>query len=131
MAKNTGSDKLIVALDVETLAEVRDLVEQLSPAINIFKVGSQLFTACGPAVVRYIEAKGKKVFLDLKYHDIPNTVANAVQSAVGLSVALERSSLQKKKKDEELGLFMLTVHTIGGFEMMKAAAESATKTAQK
>ncbi len=132
MAKESPSEKLIVALDVGTLAEVRDLVEVLSPVVNIFKVGSQLFTACGPAAVRFIEAKGKKVFLDLKFHDIPNTVASAVQSAVQLSVALERSSLIKKKKeDKNRGLFMFTVHTVGGLEMMKAAVEAGSKTAQK
>lgn len=130
--KENGTEKLIVALDVDSLAKVRSLVEDLAPAVDIFKVGSQLFTACGPAVVRFIEAKGKKVFLDLKFHDIPNTVASAVQSAVNLSVALERSSLiRKKKEDAKLGLFMLTVHTLGGVEMMKAAVDAAAKTAQK
>ncbi|MFA6378749.1 MAG: orotidine 5'-phosphate decarboxylase / HUMPS family protein, partial [Candidatus Omnitrophota bacterium] len=74
--------KLIVALDVETFEEARALIETLSPVVDIFKVGSQLFTSCGPVVVRFIQARGKEVFLDLKYHDIPNTVANAVQAAV-------------------------------------------------
>lgn len=130
--KSTAKERLIVALDVDSLAGVRKLVEELSPVVDIFKVGSQLFTACGPAVVRFIEAKGKKVFLDLKFHDIPNTVAHAVESAVSLSVALERSSLlRRKQEDKKLGLFMMTVHTVGGLEMMKAAAQAAARTAVK
>ena len=124
--------QLVVALDVESLAQVRELIERLSPIVDIFKVGSQLFTACGPVAVRFIQAKDKKVFLDLKYHDIPNTVANAIEAAVNLSVAVERSNSPKGKKGEmNLGLFMLTVHTAGGVEMMKAAVEAATKAAQK
>lgn len=121
---------MIVALDVDTLGEVRDLMSQLKDAVDIFKVGSQLFTACGPAAVRFIEAQGKKVFLDLKYHDIPNTVANAVDAAVGLSVALERSQdFFKRELPKSLGLFMLNVHAAGGIEMMQAAREAAHKKA--
>ena len=124
--------QLIVALDIETLSEVRVLIEKLGKAVDIYKVGSQLFTACGPAVVRFIEAQGKKVFLDLKFHDIPNTVASAVKAAVGLSVALERNlEPSSRKRIEELGLFMLTIHTAGGLEMMQAAVEAAAKTAQE
>ena len=123
--------QLIVALDVETLGEVKTLLDQLKKSVDIFKVGSQLFTACGPAAVRFIEAQGKKVFLDLKYHDIPNTVANSVKAAVGLSVALERTLGPAKAKEiKQLGLFMMTIHTSGGLEMMKAAVESATKSAK-
>lgn len=124
--------QLIVALDVETLGEVKTLLDKLNKSVDIYKVGSQLFTACGPAVVRFIEAQGKKVFLDLKYHDIPNTVARAVKAAVGLSVALERNLLPAKSKiAKELGLFMFTVHTSGGVEMMKAAVEAAAQTAKE
>ena len=123
--------QLIVALDVETLNEVRILVEKLGNSVEIYKVGSQLFTACGPAVVRFIEAQGKKVFLDLKYHDIPNTVASAVTAAVNLSVALERNlEASRRNKISQLGIFMMTVHTCGGLEMMQAAVEAATKTAK-
>jgi orotidine-5'-phosphate decarboxylase len=123
--------QLIVALDVETLAEVRDLLGKLNKAVDIYKVGSQLFTACGPAVVRFIEAQGKKVFLDLKYHDIPNTVASAVTSAVNLSVALERNlETARREKIQNLGLLMMTLHTSGGLEMMQTAVEAATKAAQ-
>ncbi len=99
---------LIIALDVETIEEAKELVEKLSPVVDTFKVGSQLFTAYGPSIVQYIVEKKKKVFLDLKFHDIPNTVANAVSSAVGLK-----------------GVFMLTIHTLGGKEMMMRAQEAA------
>lgn len=109
--------QLIVALDVETLKEAKDLVKSLGKLVDIFKVGSQLFTACGPEVVQHILVQGKEVFLDLKFHDIPNTVANAVKAAVGL-------------RQGQQGLLMLTVHTLGGGEMLKAAAEAALKEAQ-
>lgn len=130
LSKNNA--ELIVALDVDTLSEVRALVEKLSPAVDIFKIGSRLFTACGPAAVRFVQAKGKRVFLDLKYHDIPNTVAGAVRTAVGLTKAVERSSaLLKNSKVKPTSLFMLTVHTIGGVEMMRAAAQAGAKAAQE
>ncbi len=127
-----NSPQLIVALDVNTLAEVRALVEQLDPLVNIYKIGSQLFTSCGPAAVRFVEARGKKVFLDLKFHDIPHTVASAVTSAVHLNVALERShaDLNQRQKPAQQSVFMMTVHTCGGVEMMKAAVEAAEKSAQ-
>ena len=95
--------QLIVALDVDTIEEARKLVDDLGDSVEIYKVGSQLFTVCGPVIVRYLQSKGKRVFLDLKFHDIPNTVASAVKSAV------------------ELNVFMLTVHTAGGKEMLEAA----------
>jgi orotidine-5'-phosphate decarboxylase len=124
--------QLIVALDVDSLAEVRELLDKLGDVVDVFKVGSQLFTSCGPVAVRFIEARGKKVFLDLKYHDIPNTVASAVTIATGLSVAVERSmDLDKKNAPKYKSLFMYTVHTLGGLEMMKAAAEAAEKAAKE
>ena len=101
--------QLIVALDVNTLKEAETLVDVLSPAVSIFKVGSQLFTACGREAVHFLLSCGKKVFLDLKYHDIPNTVASAVAAAVQL----------KKGKQ---GVFMLSVHALGGKAMLQAAA---------
>lgn len=123
--------QLIVALDVNTLAQVRDLVEQLDPVIDIYKVGSQLFTSSGPAAVRFVQARGKKVFLDLKFHDIPNTVASAVSSAVGLNVAIERSmDFKDRTKPKSQTVFMFTVHTCGGADMMKAAVLAATTAAQ-
>jgi orotidine-5'-phosphate decarboxylase len=96
-------DRLIVALDVSTADEAKRLVDRLSGAVGMFKVGSQLFTAAGPSLVREIVGRGEKVFLDLKYHDIPHTVAEAVGQA----------SL--------LGVSLLTVHALGGKAMMEAA----------
>jgi len=128
---SSSKPQLIVALDVETFDEARILIDSLSPAVDIFKVGSQLFTACGPVIVRHILAKGKNVFLDLKYHDIPHTVANAVSAAVNLNRAVATVLDQEGKKIEDLGsLFMLTIHIQGGAEMCKAAVEAASKTAQ-
>ncbi|HLF18984.1 MAG TPA: orotidine-5'-phosphate decarboxylase [Candidatus Omnitrophota bacterium] len=123
--------QLIVALDVDTFDEARILIDSLASVVDIFKVGSQLFTACGPVVVRHVLARGKKVFLDLKYHDIPNTVANAVSAAVALSASVHEVLDEKgKKKDAKQGLFMMTVHIQGGEEMLKMAVEAATKAAQ-
>lgn len=99
--------ELIVALDVAAEAEAKGLIDRLYPAVKIFKVGSQLFTACGPDVIKYIRRKGADVFLDLKFHDIPNTVAAAVAAALRLDI------------------FMLTLHACGGAEMMKRAKEAA------
>jgi len=101
-----AKDKIIVALDVASPAEARDLVQQLSSQIGWFKIGLQLFTAAGPAIVREIKQTGAKVFLDLKLHDIPNTVRHAVRSA------------------RELGADMFTIHLCGGAEMCRAAVEA-------
>lgn len=131
MAKTKAG--LIVALDVDTLLETRKLIEGLSPCVDIFKVGSQLFTACGPAAVRFILAKQKQVFLDLKFHDIPNTVAQAVKSAIRLNkpvhTALDEEDGREIAKRED-GLLMMTVHTSGGVNMMKAAVEEAKSQAE-
>jgi orotidine-5'-phosphate decarboxylase len=116
-------DKLIVALDVDTFDEARILVEKLQNDVNIFKVGSQLFTACGPVIVRHLTAAGKKVFLDLKYHDIPNTVANAVRSAVRLNVPVSDSVTEIFGGTGEI--FLCTLHTLGGQEMLEAAVKAA------
>ena len=125
--------ELIVALDVSTLAEVRSLMAEMDDLVDYFKVGSQLFTACGPAAVRFIEARGKRVFLDLKFHDIPNTVATAVSSAIGLSVALDRSTdyFRPRPPQEQRGIFMLTLHTVGGEAMMRAAVTAAAEAAER
>jgi orotidine-5'-phosphate decarboxylase len=102
---------IIVALDVPSASAALDLVRALSGCVAGFKVGSELFTAAGPDIVREIRALGGWVFLDLKFHDIPNTVAKAVASAAAL------------------GARMLTVHTGGGGAMLRAAMESARETA--
>jgi orotidine-5'-phosphate decarboxylase len=96
--------KLIVALDVEDHEKAMKLVDQLADITDIFKVGLQLFTAAGPDLVKSIMAKGSKVFLDLKLHDIPNTVAKAVESG------------------QKMGVLAMTLHIAGGKEMMLAAA---------
>ena len=98
-----AKDKIIVPLDVPTMEAARELIRQVGDAIGFFKVGSQLFTAAGPAIVQEIKASGSRVFLDLKFHDIPNTVRRAVESACAL------------------GVDMLTVHLSGGRSMCEAA----------
>ena len=99
-------DKIIVALDVPTKTAAIDLIEQLYGQVCFFKIGLQLYTAEGPEIVREISKSGAKVFLDLKLHDIPNTVARAVESASGLGVG------------------MLTIHLSGGAEMIQAAVDA-------
>jgi orotidine-5'-phosphate decarboxylase len=104
---SSSNQRVIVALDVADRAAALRLIEQLNGLISVFKVGNQLFTAEGPGLVREISGAGLDVFLDLKFHDIPNTVAGAVGSACRLGVA------------------MTNVHASGGLEMMKAAAGAA------
>lgn len=100
------TDRLIVALDVKSSAAAARLVEQLGDAVSFYKVGAELFTLAGPDIVKELKQAGKRVFLDLKFHDIPNTVARAVQAAVTLNVDL------------------LTLHASGGGKMMRAAREA-------
>jgi orotidine-5'-phosphate decarboxylase len=99
----TPRDRLIVALDVADAATARTMVDRLAGHVGMFKVGSQIFTAAGPDFVREVIARGEKIFLDLKFHDIPNTVAGAV-SAAG-----------------QLGVSLVDVHALGGEEMLEAA----------
>lgn len=96
--------KLIVALDVDSFDKAKKLIDKLAPYVSVFKVGSELFTSCGPKIIDYINKKRKKVFLDLKFYDIPNTVKRAT-----LAAAKHR-------------VFMLTLHTSGGFDMLKEAS---------
>jgi orotidine-5'-phosphate decarboxylase len=98
-----AADKIIVALDVATKEKALELVQELRDQISFFKIGLQLYTAEGPEIVRAVLATGSKVWLDLKLHDIPNTVARAVESA------------------SHLGVHMLTIHLSGGSEMIRAA----------
>lgn len=104
---------IIVALDVPTADAALKLAQQVAPAVGAFKIGSELFTAAGPDIVRRIRDTGAAVFLDLKFHDIPNTVAKAVASATRLDIQ------------------MFTIHTSGGLEMMRTAEQSAQQTAQQ
>jgi orotidine-5'-phosphate decarboxylase len=128
----SAKNKLILALDVPNFDEARKLIDTLGDSVEIYKVGYQLFVAYGPFLVRYLQAQGKKVFLDLKFHDIPNTVANGVASAVALSVRpYEVTDAKGDKVENYAPLFMLTVHTQGGVEMMKAAADAARERAEE
>ena len=102
---------IIVALDVPTAEAALNLAERVAPHVGAFKIGSELFTSGGPDIVRRVRSTGAAVFLDLKFHDIPNTVAKAVAAATRLDVQ------------------MLTIHTGGGFAMIRAAEESAQQTA--
>jgi orotidine-5'-phosphate decarboxylase len=104
---------IIAALDVSDAEQALKLVNELAPVVGAFKVGSELFTTAGPDLVRRIRAQGAAVFLDLKFHDIPNTVAKAVAAAVTLDVQ------------------MLTVHASGGTSMLAAAEQAAQETARK
>jgi len=125
-----ANQKLIVALDVDRFEEARELIDVLKDDVETFKVGSQIFTACGPVIVRYLQALGKKVFLDLKYHDIPNTVGNAVQSAVQLNVPVHEVLGQSPTNPtENSGISLCSVHTAGGAEMLKAAASKSQQQA--
>lgn len=102
----TDDCAIIVAVDAPALAQARSLWRQLDPALCRLKVGFELYTACGPVVVEQMQADGFQVFLDLKYHDIPNTVAAACRAAAGL------------------GVWMVNVHASGGPAMLSAAAHA-------
>ena len=108
-----SQDQLIVALDVENLATANRLVTTLSDDVKWFKIGKQLFTAVGPASVKLLHEAKKNIFLDLKFHDIPNTVAGAVASAT------------------KIGANIINIHASGGLEMMRAAGEAAEKQASE
>lgn len=102
---------ILVALDVPTAERAIELADELAPAVGGFKIGSELFTSAGPDIVRRMRDGGSAVFLDLKFHDIPNTVAKAVAAAT------------------RLGVQMLTIHAAGGVAMMRAAEDAAQRIA--
>lgn len=102
----TTTSPVIVALDYADMAAVEAMADQLNPSQCRLKVGKELFTHCGPEVVRLLQDKGFEIFLDLKFHDIPNTVAGAVKAAA------------------DLGVWMVNVHASGGARMMSAAKEA-------
>jgi orotidine-5'-phosphate decarboxylase len=104
-------DKLIVALDVDNASRARELVSSLRDLVGMFKIGLQLFTAAGPQIVREIVMSGNRVFLDLKFHDIPNTV---------LSAGIEAT---------RLGVSIFNVHALGGSEMMQRTSEAVSEVA--
>jgi len=108
-----AKDKLIVALDVENANQALKLFDSLHDSVGIFKIGMQLFTAVGPDIVRQIVSRGGRVFLDLKYHDIPNTVAMAAIEATRLGVSL------------------FNIHASGGHEMMKRTANAVAEVATR
>lgn len=105
MTPSKRTPRIIAALDVEKRIDAISLVADLRGKVNLFKVGSRLFTSEGPGMISEINDAGGSVFLDLKFHDIPATVAGSVRAACGLHV------------------FLMTIHTAGGYEMMKAAAQ--------
>ena len=106
-------DKLIIALDVDTPAQALSLVKELAGVAGMFKVGSTLFTVAGPQIVKHIINSGSKVFLDLKFHDIPHQVAGAARSVT------------------QLGVSLFTLHASGGTEMMRAAVDAVAETAER
>jgi orotidine-5'-phosphate decarboxylase len=108
-----ANDKLIVALDVQNLDDARSLVAALREVVGMFKIGSQLFTNAGPHLVREIVSSGGRVFLDLKFHDIPHQVAGAARAAA------------------QLGVSMFTVHASGGIDMMSRAVEAVSEVAER
>lgn len=112
-SKENPAEKIIVALDTQDLDKAKKIVKRLHRIIPHFKIGSELYTAHGPEAVKALRWVGGHIFLDLKFHDIPNTVAGAVRSATALNV------------------FMMTVHAIGGVEMMEAARQAAEEVARK
>ncbi len=106
-------DKIIVALDTSSIKEEKRLLDILAPHIKIFKVGMELFYSCGPKAVEIIKKYDKEVFLDLKFHDIPNTVASSARAIT------------------RLGVFMFNVHASGGLSMMKACLEASEEESEK
>ncbi|MDP6685672.1 MAG: orotidine-5'-phosphate decarboxylase [Candidatus Omnitrophota bacterium] len=106
-------EKIIIALDVNSLKEAKRLLDILSPEVKLFKIGMELFYSCGPKVVELVKKYDRDIFLDLKFHDIPNTVKNAAKVAT------------------RLGVEIFNLHAQGGKDMMKAALEGAEEESEK
>ena len=113
ISNKAASDKLIFALDADNYKDALSWVELLSDHVGMFKVGKELFTAIGPKIIESIKDRGQMVFLDLKFHDIPNTVARAAEAAVRLNVD------------------MFNVHALGGIQMIKETVSAAWECADK
>jgi len=113
MSSARAGNPLCLALDVPSFKDAEAIVREISDLVGVFKVGMELFTSVGPEIVAMIHQSGSRVFLDLKYHDIPNTVAGAIRSAT------------------RLGVFLVDVHASGGAEMMRAAAAAAVDEAAR
>ena len=111
--KTVNSEKIIVALDVETAGAAREIIDEIGGEVGAFKIGLQLFTAAGASFVREVVAENIKLFLDVKFHDIPNTVAKA-------SVEVAR-----------LGVWMFNIHALGGGEMMRRTVENVREACAK
>ncbi len=109
MTRDEARRKIIFALDVDTMADVEKWAGLLAGKVGMFKVGKQLFTSCGPRTVRAVRERGGELFLDLKYHDIPNTVAMATLAAA------------------RLGVTLCNLHALGGYEMMAATVGALEK----
>ena len=112
MMKLSARERLVLALDVDDFKKAEELVNELSDYVGVFKIGSQLFTAEGVKVIDMVNKRGGKVFLDLKFHDIPHTVARVAEVVT------------------RLGVYIFTIHTSGGYKMMKAAVEGTIKTSK-
>jgi orotidine-5'-phosphate decarboxylase len=112
MPPRAPRDRVFVALDVESLSAAEAMMDRLDGVVTRYKIGNQLFTAAGPAAVEAVQKRGAEVFLDLKFHDIPNTVAGAAREAA------------------RMGVFMFNVHASGGRAMMKGAADAGAAAAR-
>jgi len=127
-----NNPEIILALDIDTLAEAKHFVDLLYPKIKLFKIGSQLFTACGPEAVKMVGDKGGKVFLDLKFHDIPKTVSSAIGTGSTISIVPHQVGTGREIKDNvTFPVFMMTVHIKGGRAMLEAAVKAAQEKARE
>jgi orotidine-5'-phosphate decarboxylase len=126
--------EIILALDVDKIKDAEDFVVKLYPKIKYFKIGGQLFTAYGPDAIKMVERNGGKVFLDLKFYDIPKTVYSSVASGTSISPSIIASgpvNIEKTRHAVRYPVFMMTVHTQGGQLMLEAAVKGAEEKSQE